>query len=635
MMTRFWKKTFLIFGIAMVMFSSCTNGEQDNIDQLVKENLAFGEEQLKLMLDELNHSSLNPRSIEDDGITKLVKSKDWTSGFFPGNLWMLYEFSGNNFWRDAAHHYSLNIEQEKMNGGTHDMGFKIYSSFGNGYRLSDNPRYRDILLESANTLITRFNPTVGCIRSWDHNSDKWDYPVIIDNMLNLELLFWASRQMRDSTYYNIAVSHAETTLRDHFREDNSSYHVVSYDTLTGRPVKKNTHQGHAHESAWARGQAWGLYGFVMTYRETGLEKFLDQAHKIADYILNHPELPDDKVPYWDFDVPNKEIEPRDASAAAIICSALYELSLYCEDNQKQYYQNQADMILRSLSAPEYRAEVGSNNYYLLKHSTGDYPKDSEIDVPIVYADYYFLEANLRRLKIAGNWEDEKAAIINKLDDVVYKNSTTPVSEKWERLAQLTIQKNVKVAPGIIGNSLEEGDEAYLTWIKELHDTGLFEFWNHGYLHQRWVENNKRYAEFYNTDVQQQIDYLQQTQELGNEKLGIEFTTFGAPYNRTDKNTSLALNQFPEIKGWFYPQENHQNGKTLLHRIPALNIEYPVHRPNFYHFFNSYYFYSSINDVITIQGHPRSWDDHGFNQFELIIDYLQNIDAPIILPSDLL
>jgi len=604
------------------------------MDQLVKENLAFGEEQLKFMLDELDQSSLNPRSVQEDETTKLVKSKDWTSGFFPGNLWMMYEFSREASWRDEAEHYTLNIEKEKFNGGTHDMGFKMYSSFGNGFRLTNNQEYKDILLQSANTLCTRFNPTVGAIRSWDHNADKWDFPVIVDNMLNLELLFWASRETRDSTYYKIAVSHAETTLRDHFRKDNSSYHVVSYDTLTGKPVKKNTHQGYSHESSWARGQAWGLYGYVMTYRETGMDKFLDQAHKIARFILDHPNLPEDKVPHWDFDVPNKDEEPRDASAAAIICSALYELSMYGTEEEKIYYQDQADKILTSLSSSAYRAAPGQNNFFLLKHSTGDYPKDSEIDVPIVYADYYFLEANLRRLKISGNWQGEMAAVINKVDDVVYNDSLSPVSEKWERFAQLAVQKNVKVAPGIIGNSLEEGDDTYFTWIKELHNTGLFEFWNHGYLHKRWEENNERSAEFFNTDVQQQIDFLQKTQDLGVEKLGIEFTTFGAPYNWTDENTNTSLKQFPEIKVWFYPREDYLNEKVMLQRIHALNIEYPVHRPNFYHFFNSYYFYSS-NDVVTIQGHPRSWDDDGFNHFELIIDYLQGINAPIILPSDLI
>lgn len=627
-----WKSTLLALAMVVMLFSSCNRADKSTMDQLVKENLAFGEEQLKFMLDELDHSSLNPRSVQEDETTKLVKSKDWTSGFFPGNLWMMYEFSREASWRDEAEHYTLNIEKEKFNGGTHDMGFKMYSSFGNGFRLTNNQEYKDILLQSANTLCTRFNPTVGAIRSWDHNADKWDFPVIVDNMLNLELLFWASRETRDSTYYKIAVSHAETTLRDHFRKDNSSYHVVSYDTLTGKPVKKNTHQGYSHESSWARGQAWGLYGYVMTYRETGMDKFLDQAHKIARFILDHPNLPEDKVPHWDFDVPNKDNEPRDASAAAIICSALYELSMYGTEEQKAYYQNQADLILTSLSSPDYRAALGENNYFLLKHSTGDYPKDSEIDVPIIYADYYFIEANLRRLKLSGNWQGEKAAVINKVDDVVYNDSLSPVSEKWERFAQLAVQKNVKVAPGIIGNSLEEGDDAYFTWIKELQNTGLFEFWNHGYLHKRWEENNESYAEFFNTEVQQQIDFLQKTQDLGADKLGIEFTTFGAPYNWTDENTNTALKQFPEIKVWFYPREDYQNEKVMLQRIPALNIEYPVHRPNFYHFFNSYYFYSS-NDVVTIQGHPRSWDDDGFNQFELIIDYLQGINTSFILPSD--
>ncbi|MDA3817115.1 MAG: glycoside hydrolase family 88 protein [Prolixibacteraceae bacterium] len=631
-MIAFFKNKLLAFTVVMLLFSSCAETEKTGIDEVVKENLEFSEKQMSNMLEWLGNSSMSPRTVED-GATKLVKSGDWTSGFFPGSLWMAYEYSRDPRWRDNADHYSMNIEMEKMNGGTHDMGFKMYSSFGNGYRLTNNNEYKQILLQSAKTLTTRFNPKVGAIRSWDHNKDKWDYPVIVDNMLNLELLFWASRETRDSSYYKIAVSHAEKTLENHFRNDYSSYHVVSYDTITGEPVKKNTHQGYSHESSWARGQAWGLYGFTMTYRETGKQVFLDQACKIAGFILNHPNLPEDKIPYWDFDTPGIPDEPRDASAAAVICSALYELSLYCDGDEKEYYLSQADQILRSLSSPEYRAEPGKNNFFLLKHSTGNYPKNSEIDEPINYADYYFMEANLRRLKLSGNWVGEKAAVIIKADDLVYDKKTS-VPAEWKRFAKIALQKNCKVAPGIVGSSLEKGDTFYFNWIKKQQKTGLFEFWNHGQLHKRWEKNGERQSDFYNISTDEQMAYLQQTQQLGKEKLGIEFKTFGAPYNWTDENTVKALEQFPELKVWFYGPRNAETSKVKVERIPALNIEYPVHHPNFYHFFNSYYFFST-NDVVAIQGHPLSWDDNGFKQIEMMIDYLQRIGAPIVLPFDLI
>jgi rhamnogalacturonyl hydrolase YesR len=366
----------------------------DGLD-LVESNFAFAQEQLSLALDAIGDSHLNPRSTNEDGSLHLVKSGDWTSGFFPGNLWMIYEYSGDEKWRTAARKFTANVEEEQHNGTTHDMGFKMYCSVGNGYRLTNDARYKEILLQSARTLVTRFNEKVGCIRSWDHNSDRWQFPVIIDNLMNLELLFWATKVSGDSSYYKIALAHANTTLKNHYRSDNSSWHVIDYDTSTGAILNRHTHQGYSHDSAWSRGQAWGLYGFTMCYRETGDDNFLQQARKIADFILSHKNLPEDSVPYWDFDAPNIPDEQRDASAAAIICSALYELSDHLGNNGSKY-RNAADKILASLSTPKYRAQIGGNNNFLLMHSVGSKPANSEVDTPLIYADYYFLEANLRK-----------------------------------------------------------------------------------------------------------------------------------------------------------------------------------------------------------------------------------------------
>lgn len=393
-------KIVIVLFLALVASCSLKKEIEDAPPQnkdLVEGNFEFASQQFSLMLEEIGDTSLNPRNTEEDGSLRLVKSRDWTSGFFPGALWYLYDYTKDEKWQEAAERFTANVEDQQWNAKTHDMGFKMYCSYGNGLRLANDPTYQDILFQSAKTLITRFSPTVGCLRSWDHNSDKWQFPVIVDNMMNLELLFWATKTTGDSTFYDIAVAHAETTMKNHFRDDNSSYHVVNYDTLTGLVMDKHTHQGYSHESSWARGQAWGLYGYTMVYRETGDTRFLDQANKIAEYILSHPNLPNDLVPYWDFNALSIPDEPRDASAAAVISSALYELSSY-SIGKKAEYLNKANTILESLSSPAYRASLGKNNYFLLMHSTGSYPHDSEIDVPIVYADYYWLEANMRKIK---------------------------------------------------------------------------------------------------------------------------------------------------------------------------------------------------------------------------------------------
>jgi len=335
---------------------------------------------------------VSPRTLED-GKLKLVTSRDWTSGFFPGQLWFLYEYTRNDEWKKEAEKFTANIEREKFNGTTHDMGFKIYCSFGNGYKLTKDAHYKDVIIQSAKTLSTRFNPTAGVIRSWDHNKQKWDYPVIIDNMINLELLFEATKLTGDSSFYKIAFTHAVNTMKNHFRPDYSSYHVVDYDSATGKIIKKTTHQGYSDESAWARGQAWGLYGFTMCYRETKNKDFLNQAEHIASFILNHPHLPKDGIPYWDFDAPNIPDEPRDASAGAVIASALYELATYSKN--AAIYKKAADKIMKSLT-DHYRSPLGENGGFILMHSTGSKPSNSEVDVPINYADYYYLEALLRK-----------------------------------------------------------------------------------------------------------------------------------------------------------------------------------------------------------------------------------------------
>jgi len=346
------------------------------------------------------HKLVTPRSLEYNGLLRLVPSSDWCSGFFPGNLWYIYQLTGERKWKNIAEDYTLKIEPEKTNASTHDMGFKMLCSFGNAYRLTHNDTYKDVLLESAYTLIKRFNPKTGVIVSWDHSRVKWVNPVIIDNMMNLELLFYAFNHTNDSAFYKIAVSHADVTMRNHFRKDYSSYHVVDYDPTNGTVLQKTTHQGLHDESAWARGQGWALYGYVMMYRETKNQVYLDFARRIADYILHHKNLPSDKVPYFDFDAQPGKTTPRDVSAASLIASALIELSTY-NIPQANYYQSMSNDILQSLIT-NYLSTYKANRGFLLGNSTGSYPQNSEVDVPLIYADYYFLELLARKKMLEQN-----------------------------------------------------------------------------------------------------------------------------------------------------------------------------------------------------------------------------------------
>ncbi|MDL2222822.1 glycoside hydrolase family 88 protein [Bacteroidales bacterium OttesenSCG-928-M11] len=318
----------------------------------------------------------------------------WCSGFYPGTLLYLYEATKDTLLYKEAMRVLSVIEPEQYNTGTHDLGFMMYCSFGNAHRIAPNDHYKEVLVQSARSLASRFNYNVNSIRSW--NSGPENFLVIIDNMMNLELLFWVAKETNDSELFNIAVAHANKTIAEHYRDDFSSFHVVNYDPESGEVKVKRTHQGYSDDSAWARGQAWGLYGFVMTYRFTNDKKYLDQAIHVADYILSHPNLPEDLIPYWDFNDPEIPNVLRDASAASIISSGLLEL--YSFEGNKQYL-DAAERIIARLSSSDYLAEAGTNGGFLLKHSVGHLKGNSEIDVPLSYADYYYVESLIRLNKI--------------------------------------------------------------------------------------------------------------------------------------------------------------------------------------------------------------------------------------------
>ncbi|MEL7587210.1 MAG: glycoside hydrolase family 88 protein [Prolixibacteraceae bacterium] len=390
------KKSVILIYVLAIALVSC-QPKQEPMGQLIDRSLETAVVHAKAMAVALSEKEGRlPRSINPETGELITSGSEWwCSGFFPGTLWYLYEHTGDEEMKDMAALYTARIEKEKFNTGTHDLGFMLYCSFGNGLRLTGNDSYPEVLETGSRSLVTRYDSVVGLIRSWDSNKDKWQYPVIIDNMMNLEMLMWAFKHTGDSVFYRIAVSHADKTIANHFREDNSSYHVVSYDTLTGTPQMKQTHQGASDSSVWSRGQAWGLYGYSMMYRETGKKEYLDQAKKIAGLMIDHPNFPADGIPYWDYLAPQIPDEPRDASAAAVMASALIELSACVGDELKNKYLQVAETQLRTMASPAYLAEPGTNGNFVLMHSVGSKPHNSEVDVPLSYADYYFIEALLR------------------------------------------------------------------------------------------------------------------------------------------------------------------------------------------------------------------------------------------------
>lgn len=399
-----------VLGLCSIALVACTDTQKEDKEQFINDNIVFAAAQTEKMLENVGEPTGKnyPRTMRNDSTLAVTGMYDWTPGFFPGSLWYLYELTGEDKWKEQAEKWTESLEPLKTFTAHHDLGFMMYCSYGNAERLAPKPEYKDILVESAGSLSTRFSEKTQAIKSWNrfrswNDSTVYDYPVIIDNMMNLEMLFYASKVSGDKRYYDIALAHANTTLENQFRDDFSTYHVISYDTLNGDVVSRNTAQGWSDNSTWTRGQAWAIYGYTMTYRETKDERFLDAAIKATDYYLKN--LPEDLVPLWDFHVGMEGYTPgqrsyavefseklKDASAAAIVCSALFELG---ELANNPSYTDTAIKMLHSLASPAYRAELGKNANFIIMHCVGSIPHKSEIDKPLVYADYYFLEALVR------------------------------------------------------------------------------------------------------------------------------------------------------------------------------------------------------------------------------------------------
>lgn len=390
-------RILLLSILGLLTLASCSR--QEPMEALIDRVFTVAEQQYTNMDTRLTEKTL-PRTLSAEGEFVPSNIYWWCSGFYPGSLWYIYEYTRNDAVKALAEKNTLKLDSIQYVTRDHDVGFQLNCSYGNAFRLTGNEAYKQVLYQGAKSLSTRFQPTAGVIRSWDfvRKGCDWKFPVIIDNMMNLELLFEATKLSGDSTYYNVAVAHADRTLQEHFRPDGSCYHVIDYSIEDGTVRHRQTAQGYADESAWSRGQAWAIYGYTVCYRETHDRKYLDQALKTFRFMKDNKNMPADLIPYWDMDAPNIPNEPRDASSASVIASALYEISTYPVENPLSY-KEYADKIMESLSSPDYTAPLGENGRFLLMHSVGSIPHNSEIDVPLNYADYYYLEALQRKINL--------------------------------------------------------------------------------------------------------------------------------------------------------------------------------------------------------------------------------------------
>ena len=375
-------------GLMSLLMVSCTENRQETMGDLTARVFALAKQQYTQMDEELTAQTM-PRSINEDGSLRTSDIGWWCSGFYPGSLWYIYAYTQDEQIKRLALKNTEKLDTLLRQKTDHDIGFQLMSSYGNAFKQTGNEEYAELLYKGAQTLAGRFNEKTGVTQSWNFLRKGWKYPVIIDNMMNLELLTFAAHHFNNEELMRIAKSHADVTMRNHFRPDFTCYHLVNYDPEDGHVISRETVQGYADESAWSRGQAWALYGYTMMARETREERYLAQAKAVGDMLLKR--LPADGIPFWDFDDP-AEAPLRDASAAAIMAAAYVELSGLT--GNKTYLQ-MAEKQLRMLASPEYLAEPGTNACFLLKHGVGNMPEGSEIDVPLSYADYYFLEALMR------------------------------------------------------------------------------------------------------------------------------------------------------------------------------------------------------------------------------------------------
>ncbi|HEY65422.1 MAG TPA: glucuronyl hydrolase [Caldilineae bacterium] len=329
----------------------------------------------------------------EHGRWRYTEDGGWTGGFWPGRLWLAYLVTEEGRYATAAREWCVRLAPREFDTTTHDLGFLFYPSYVTGYRLTDERALRYGALAAAETLTRRFNPKGNFIQAWGPLDDpRRRGRTIVDTMMNLDLLFWATTQTGENRFSDIAVRHARTCQTHHVRPDGSTAHVYDFNPDTGEPIGQNTHQGYSPTSCWSRGQAWAIYGFTTCYRRTGDEAFLATARKLADWFIAH--LPEDHVPYWDFNAPDIPNEVRDSSAAAIAACGLLDLAIAAGEPR---YREAGLEILTSL-ATHYTSRDHPEEEGILLHATGAKPLGREIDVSLTYGDYYFVEGLLRILE---------------------------------------------------------------------------------------------------------------------------------------------------------------------------------------------------------------------------------------------
>ena len=446
---KFSLATLLFFSLGMA--ARAQSGEMP-MQQVIDRSFENARQQYKVLMQK-TPSDVMPKTYDkekDKSVTS--NTKWWCSGFYPGTLWYIYEQTKDPVILEEAKKRLKLLEKEKHYTGNHDLGFMMYCSFGTAYRITGDPGYKTTIDTAARSLASRYRPSIKAIQSWD-SSKNFKCPVIIDNMMNLELLEWVGRNGGDKQLLTIAENHANTTLANHFRPDHSCYHVVDYNLATGGIWQKRTWQGYSDASAWSRGQAWALYGYTMMYRFTRNKAYLKQAQQTAAYMMDHPNMPADGIPYWDYNAPGIPNTPRDASAAAVMASGLLELAQYSRKKEQKTYLAMAEKVLRNLASDTYTAKAGENGGFLLLHSTGAYPFKSEVDAPLTYADYYFLEA-LQRYKqwyLPATVAATQPASAQGQQDRAYwvKSMYKIVNPVIHNLAQGTLKKNMplETAPG--------------------------------------------------------------------------------------------------------------------------------------------------------------------------------------------
>ncbi len=383
----------LLVASALAAVISNSANAADPVLEMMPKVFDRAAKQSAVLLQNLGESPKIPRTLNPDGSLKAVTPEDWTSGFFPGTLWLIHEYNRSPEWKEKAMATTVRLEGLRHFKGHHDTGFMLGCSYGNALRLSPDDSQRAVLRDGAVALASRYRPEVGLIRSWDFK--PYVYPVIIDNMMNLELLTWSAKNGGDPKHLEIALKHADATLANHFRPDGSAYHVLDYNPKTRGINAIHAGQGADVRTAWARGQSWAIYGYAMMARETKKPEYLAKSAAVADFVMNHPNLPTDKVPYWDFGAAAGDKTPRDASTAAVTAAGLVELAELLGPEKGAKYLDFARAQMLSLGSPAYLAEEGKNGGFILLHSTGHLPEGLEIDKPLCYADYYFLEALLR------------------------------------------------------------------------------------------------------------------------------------------------------------------------------------------------------------------------------------------------